>query len=232
MKKLLFIILSLSFIQQYLKAQTGKLQIGVQTGFAIPQGAFKSGYGSYLDNGYATIGQNYKIYAEYRVQNAFCVGLNYLYYTNSLEEGNLHNGFNNRFSTNNAKVDKNSSTSGLLASLLLKGQETPFFIKGFLGLGYSTSATISAKNTVESITILPATSDLGLITGIGIGFYVPIRDKWFIELEADYISCDARPGNMQIKDNVNNETYSGGNINYNQTVINLNLGVGIFLFHD
>ena len=213
-------------------AQKHEIQIGVQTGFAIPMGQFASGYGPYVDNGYATTGINYKVYAEYRVKGVLCLGLNYINFSNSLEDGNLRKAFNNRFSTNNAKVDKNSSTVGLLASVLLKGQESPLFLKGFFGIGSSTSATVSAKNSVESVTTLASTSDLGLISGIGIGIYVPIKNKLFIEIEADYISSAAKPKSIIYKDNYSSDYSDLGDISYNQTVINLNIGVGVFLFRE
>lgn len=230
MKKLHFLTFTFLFLCQILSAQNSKLQIGVQTGFAIPTGEFASGYEPYMVNGYASTGINYKVYAEYRVKGVFCVGLNYINFSNSLVEGNLRAAFNNRFSTNKAKVDKNSSTAGLLASLLIKGQESPLFLKGFFGFGSSTTATVSANNTIESVTTLPSTSDIGLISGIGI--YVPIKNKWFIELEADYISSSARPKNIIYKDNNSSYFENLGNISYNQTVFNLNIGVGIFLFRD
>jgi hypothetical protein len=232
MKKTVFTILISVFYLTHLKAQSGKLQIGVQTGFAIPIGQFASGYGYYPDNGYATIGSNYKIYAEYRAKGVLCFGLNYINFSNSLDEGNLRYGFNNRFSTNNVKIDEKSKTEGLLASIILKGIETPLFIKGFMGMGYSTSAKFSAKNTIESTSVLAFTSDLGIISGIGIGFYVPISNKWFIELEGDYILSSARPNYIIVKDNNSSYSVNLGDISYKQNAININVGVGIFLFND
>ena len=232
MKKTVFTILISVFYLTLLKAQSGKLQIGVQTGFAIPTGEFSSGYEPYTDNGYASTGINYKVYAEYRIKGVLCVGLNYINFSNSLVEGNLRAAFNNIFTTNNAKVDAKSNTQGVLGSLIIKGSETPLFIKGFIGMGYSTSANVSAKNTIESITTLASTSDLGIISGIGIGFYVPISNKWFIELEGDYILSSARPNNIIVKDNNSSYSVNLGDISYKQNAININVGVGIFLFND
>jgi hypothetical protein len=232
MKKIIFAILISIFYLTPLMAQTSKLQIGVQTGFAIPKGQFASGYGYYPDNGYATIGSNYKVYAEFRANGVLSFGLNYINFSNSLDEGNLRYGFNNRFSTNNVKIDEKSKTEGLLASIILKGIETPLFIKGFMGIGYSTSAKFSAKNTTESTSVLASKSDLDLISGIGIGFYVPISNKWFIELEGDYLLSYAKPKNITYQNNLNNDSVILDNISYNQNAININVGVGIFLFND
>lgn len=232
MKKIIFTILISILILTHLSAQTGKLQIGVQAGFAVPTGQFSSGYEPYVDNGYATTGINYKIYAEYRLKGVLCFGVNYINFSNSLIEGNLRAAFNNIFTTNNATVDVKSNTKAVLGSLIIKGSETPLFIKGFLGMGYSTSATVSAKNTIESITTLASTSELGIVSGMGIGFYVPITNKWYIELEGDYILSSARPKNVIVKDNNSNYAVNLGDINYKQNAININVGVGIFLFND
>jgi hypothetical protein len=213
-------------------AQKHEIQIGVQGGLAIPMGQFASGYGPYVDNGYASKGYNYKVYAEYRVKGVCFLGVSYINFSNSQDEGNVKNGFNNRFSTNNVKIDKESNTQGVLGSIILKGTETPLFIKGFLGLGYSTSGAISANNSFESTSTTPSTSDIGGISGIGIGFNIPIKNKWFLELEADYISSAAKPKNIIYKDNNSSYYENWGDINYNQTVINLNIGVGIFLFRE
>jgi hypothetical protein len=232
MKKLLFILLT-TFLGHYiLKAQPGRLQIGIQSGFALPQGDFKSGFGPYINNGYASIGVNYKAYAEYRVKGAFCVGINYINFSNSQEEGNLRAGYNNKYTTYKTSVLEKSSTQGILGSLILKGIESSLFLKGFLGLGFSKTGSVSASNYANSYKELQSTSDIGIITGLGIGFYIPIKEKWFIELEADYISSSAKPKDFTFKDNTNNQTVILGDITYNQTVINLNLGVGIFLFND
>lgn len=232
MKKVILVLLVYILKLNTSYAQIGKLQIGAQTGFAIPNGQFSSGYGPYIENGYASVGMNYKIYAELKVKNAFCVGLSYLNFSNNMETGNLRNGFNNRFSTNNANVVSNSSTNGILGSFAFKGIETPFFIRGFMGLGYSKSVSVDAKNTIEYATIKQSTSDLDFISGFSVGLYVPIRNKWFIDLEASYISSMARPSNIIYKNNYTNEEVNIGSISYNQTVININIGVGIFLFND
>lgn len=213
-------------------AQKHEIQIGVQTGLAIPVGQFASGYGRYVENGYASTGITYKVYAEYRVKGLCFLGVSYINFSNSQNEGNVKNGFNNRFSTNNVKIDKESNTQGVLGSIILKGTETPLFIKGFLGLGYSTSGAFSAKNTIESTSLVASTSDLGIISGLGIGFNIPIKNKWFIELEADYISSAAKPKNIIYKDNYSSDYSDLGDITYNQTVINLNIGVGVFLFRE
>jgi hypothetical protein len=232
MKKILLAILISIFYLTPLMAQTGKLQIGVQTGFAKPTGQFASGYGPYVDNGYASTGINYKVYSEYRIKGVLCFGLNYINFSNSQDEGNLRYGFNNIFSNNKVKIDEKSNTQGVLASFILKGTETPLFIKGYYGLGYSKSGAISAYNTLESVSTVASTSSLGSILGIGIGFYVPISNKWFIELEGDYISSNVRPKNIIYKDNNSNYFENWGDISYNQTVFNINVGVGIFLFND
>ena len=232
MKKILLAILISIFYLTPLLAQIGKLQIGVQTGFAKPIGQFASGFGFYPDNGYATIGSNYKVYAEYRAKGVLYFGLNYINFSNSLDEGNLRYGFNNRFSTNNVKIDEKSNTQGVLGALIIKGTETPLFINGYLGMGYSTSAKFSAKNTIESTSVLSSTSDLGFVSGIGIGFYVPISNKWFIELEGDYLTSYAKPKNITYQNNLNNDSVILDNISYNQNAININVGVGIFLFND
>lgn len=213
-------------------AQESKLQIGIQSGFSIPTGLFASGYEAYSSNGYAKIGVNYKVYAEYKVKGVFYIGVNYINFSNSLEEGNLNAAFNNSFSSNNATVSENSNTKGVLGSIILKGTETPLYIKGFLGLGFSKTASVNATNTLENVSVLQSSSDLGQISGFGIGLYVPIRNKWFIELEGDYISSNARPGIITIKDNIKNLTYLGESISYNQTVFNINVGIGLFLFND
>lgn len=232
MKRVLLIILICIIKYNFSYAQIGKLHLGIQAGLTIPNGSFASGYGPYINNGYASVGNNYKIYSELHVKNTFYIGLSYINFTNPMEEGNLRNGFNNQFSTNNAKVIANSSTNGILGSILFKGTETPFFIKGFMGLGYSRTVSIDAKNSIESITIVQSTSDLDLITGVSVGLYVPIKNKWFIDLEASYISSSAKPGNLILKDNNSNESINIGSINYNQTVYNINLGLGIFIFRN
>jgi hypothetical protein len=232
MKKIAFAILISVFYITPLMAQTGKLQIGVQTGFAIPQDKFGTGFENYNDNGYAATGQNYKICAEYRLQNIFCVGLNYLYFSNGLLEGNIKHTTGNFYTTTKNTTLLNSSSQGLIISGMLKGTETPLFIKGFMGVGVSKTAEFEVTNSFESIRINQASSDLGGILGLGIGFYVPISNKWFIELEADYISSLAKPTNITLTDKITNETYDGIGVTYNQTVININVGVGIFLFND
>lgn len=229
LRKILFLLLSITTFRTY--AQAPKLQIGIQTGFAMPTGSFASGFNLYIDNGYASTGQNYKLYAEYRLIKNFCVGLNYLYYTNGLEDGNLRSATNNIYTTNSAKVLEKSSTQGVIASLLFKGKETPLFIKGFGGLGVSKTAEIEISNSKESL-MFPQSSSFGFITGLGIGIYLPLKDKWFIEIEADYISSYAKPKNVIVTDKTGNTIYPQGDISYNQTVVNINLGIGFFLLND
>ncbi|MES2380119.1 MAG: hypothetical protein V4538_03700 [Bacteroidota bacterium] len=229
LRKTLLLLILITTFKTY--GQAPKLQIGIQTGFAMPTGNFASGFNLYVDNGYATTGQNYKLYAEYRLANTFCVGLNYLYYTNGLEDGNLRSASNNIYTTNNAKVLQKSSTQGVIASLLFKGKETPLFIKGFGGLGVSKTAEIEISNSKESL-MFPQASSFGFITGLGIGIYLPLKDKWFIEIEADYISSYAKPKNVIVIDKTGNKIYPQGDVSYNQTVVNINLGIGFFLLND
>lgn len=213
-------------------AQKHEIQIGVQTGIAIPMGQFASGYGPYVDNGYASKGYNYKVYAEYQVKNTFKVGLDYINFSNSQEEGNLRAIYNNRFSSVKTEILEYSNTQSILGSLTFRGKDAPVFIKGMIGLGVSKTGSVLAKNNIESYTEMQSTSNLNFVTGLGIGFYIPIRNKLFMEFEADYISSYARPKNYTLKDNSSNYTENWGDINYNQTVINLNIGVGIFLFRE
>lgn len=107
MMKKYFLVCACLFVGKLVLAQKPEIQIGVQAGVAIPMGQFASGYGSYLDNGYASNGYNYKVYADIRLAGALCLGINYMNFTNGLEEGNLYAGFNNIFTTINTKVIKN-----------------------------------------------------------------------------------------------------------------------------
>jgi Outer membrane protein beta-barrel domain len=228
--KILLSLLILTTVKIY--GQAPKLQVGIQTGFAIPMGSFASGFNLYVDNGYASTGQNYKIYAEYRILNNFCVGLNYLYYANGLEDGNLRTASNNIYTTNKATYPKYSSTQGLIASLLFKGKEAPLFIKGFGGLGVSKTAEIEISNNKQALIFPQATSNLGAIIGLGAGIYLPIKDKWCIEIEADYISSFAKPENVITTDKSGSVVFPEGNISYNQTVVNINVGIGFFFLND
>ena len=232
MKKsqILLLLLILTTIKMY--GQAPKLQVGIQTGFAMPMGNFASGFNLYIDNGYAATGQNYKIYAEYRIINNFCVGLNYLYYTNGLEDGNLRSASNNIYTTNSATFPKKSSTQGLIASLLFKGKEAPLFIKGFGGLGISKTAEIEISNNKQALLFPQSTSSLGAIIGLGAGIYLPIKNKWCIEIEADYISSFAKPENVITTDKSGGAVFQEGDISYNQTVVNINVGIGFFFLND
>jgi hypothetical protein len=115
---------------------------------------------------------------------------------------------------------------------MLKGKETPLFIKAYGGFGRSKSAEITGSNTVGSLTLQQSTSSINLIYGFGAGIYVPIENKFFIEIEGNYLLSTARPNNIFITNNNTKETFSEGDISYNQTVVNLNIGVGIFLFRE
>jgi len=231
MKKYLMVC-ACFFVGKLALAQKPEIQIGVQTGIAIPRGEFASGYGLYIENGYAATGYNYKVYTEVRLKNAFCIGINYLNFTNGLEAGNLYAGFNNIFTTINPVVNHKYETNAILGSLMFKGKETPLFIKGYAGFGTSKSAEITGSNTTASATLLQSTSDLSLVYGFGMGIYLPIKNKFFIEIEGDYIISSGRPGNITIINNNTKKTFQEGSISYNPTVININIGVGLFLFRE
>ena len=57
--------------------QNSKLQIGVQSGFAIPTGLFASGYETYTSHGYAKTGIDFKVYVEYKVKGVLYLGVNF-----------------------------------------------------------------------------------------------------------------------------------------------------------
>lgn len=232
MLKKYFLICAYFFIGKLALAQKPEIQIGVQTGIAIPKGEFASGYGLFINNGYASSGYNYKVYTDFRLLNSFCLGINYLNFTNGLVEGNLYAGFNNAFTTINPIVNHQFETNAFLGSLMFKGKETPLFIKGYAGLGHSKSAQVTGSNTMGSITLLQSTSDLSLVYGFGIGIYLPIKNKYFIEIGGDYIVSSGRPKNITIIDNDTKETFLEGEISYDPRVININIGVGLFLFRE
>jgi hypothetical protein len=231
LRKILYLLFFIYF-SNLVFAQKHEIQIGVQTGLALPMGQFASGYGLYIDNGYAANGYTYKIYADCRIVDGFCLGINYLNFTNGIEEGNIYAGFNNAFTTINTKTNKKYETDAFIGSIMLKGKETPLFIKAYGGFGRSKSAEITGSNTVGSLTLQQSTSSINLIYGFGAGIYVPIENKFFIEIEGNYLLSTARPNNIFITNNNTKETFSEGDISYNQTVVNLNIGVGIFLFRE
>ncbi len=231
LKKYLPLILIICF-SKITFAQKNEIQIGVQGGLALPMGQFASGYGSYLDNDYATNGYNYKVYADIRLASALCLGINYVNFTNGLEEGNLYAGFNNIFTTINPKVIKKHETNALIGSLMLKGKETPLFIKAYAGFGKSKSAEVNGSNTFGSLTFMQTTSDLSLIYGIGAGIYVPIKEKYFIEIEGNYLVSNGKPIDTKAINENTKDEFLFGDITYNPAVINLNIGVGIFLFRE
>lgn len=115
---------------------------------------------------------------------------------------------------------------------MLKGKETPLFIKAYAGLGRSKCAEVNGSNTFGSLTFMQTTSDVSLIYGIGAGIYVPIKEKYFIEIEGNYLVSNGKPSDTKAVNENTKEEFLFGDITYNPTVINLNIGIGLFLFRE
>jgi hypothetical protein len=240
--KILLMILLLFCSGSYLHAQTmGSVYVAVGAGVSSPVGNFASTEKDNPKAGYAITGFHFYILGLYKLNRTFGVGGiltgnvngvdNYAYQHEAAEEFPSLTGWQ----VNSKKWSNGGILAGLVAMIPL-GSRIDMDLKAFVGGMLVSSPEVeiisSYNNTAQYIKQYEQDKTGAFAFDVGIGFRIPLQNKAYLSLNADYTLAFAHFNDVRTLEWADpNEDPEIITTSFSQNVqtLNITLGIGYYI---